>query len=378
MTRAMILSLLLGACGVTGAMSGRETSRVAYPNGLARFEFELRDGLPNGRGRAWYPNGALQSEGTYQDGARNGRFWFFTEDGELAYQAMFFNNSEVWRSSSPTEAPPAEWAAQLPDLSRPAQRAATRVEPDAEPRWARLDRTPQPYFSNLDRTSSLARLGLQVGVGDGTEVDFGSVIRLDAFLHYRFAKFGVYAQVSQSRLELPSGMDLSGHGSFELGGTYPRRLGTLGELSTRLGVLVPTGKDDSGTFLASAAGAAQRPADAAASIPSALAVRTGTSFTRTRDRLVLQVDAGIDWLLSTDERGFDALARINGGIGFGSRTGIVTFELDNSIRLGDPSKRLHALGLGGTVSLSRFWLSGCLSIAQTGDTSFSTSVGHDL
>ena len=376
--RLALLLCALAACGGGGIMSGRDTNRVAYPNGFARFEFELRDGLPNGRGRAWYPNGKLQSEGSYSDGARNGRFWFFTEDGAFDHQAMFFNNSEVWRSAVATEEPPADWGTQLPDLARPEPRVATRVEPVPIPAWAMRSRKPRAYFSNLDRTSSLARGGVQLGVGDAGMLDFGSVARFDAFGHFRFSKLGVYAQHSQTQLQLPNGMWLSGRRSLELGGTYLRTLSWIGDLSTRVGFLVPTGHDNSEGFVASSAGAAQRPTDAAGSIPSSVALRTGSSFTRITERMVVQVDLGIDWLFGSDDHGFDAMVRANGGVGFGSRTAIVTFELDNSVRLSDTSQRLHSIGMGGTVSYASFWLSACVSLAQTGHTSFSTSVGHDL
>lgn len=376
--RIALLVCALAGCGGSGIMSGRDTNRVAYPNGFARFEFELRDGLPNGRGRAWHPNGKLQSEGSYSDGARNGRFWFFTEEGAFDHQAMFFNNSEVWRSEVATEDPPSNWGDELPALARPEQRVATRVEPAPIPVWAMRSREPQAYFSNLDRTSSLSRAGVQLGVGDAGMLDFGSVARFDAFGHYRFSKLGVYAQHSQTQLQLPNGMWLSGRRSLEVGGTYLRKLARIGDLSTRVGLLVPTGHDNSDGFLASSAGAAQRPSDAAGSIPSSIALRTGSSLTRISERMVLQVDLGIDWVFGSNDHGFDAMVRANGGVGFGSRTAIVTFELDNSVRLSDTAQRLHSIGIGGTVSVAQFWLSACVSLAQTGHTSISTSVGHDL
>ncbi|MEO7094463.1 MAG: hypothetical protein ABI175_14505, partial [Polyangiales bacterium] len=276
-----------------------------------------------------------------------------------------------------TDEPPADWGTQLPDLARPEPSVATRVKPAPVPAWWARSREPLPYFSNLDRTS-IARGGVQLGVGDAGMLPFGSVARLDAFGHYRFSKLGIYAQVSQTQLQLPTGTWLSGRRSLELGGTYLRKVAPLGNLSTRVGLLVPTGNDDSEGFLASSAGAAQRPSDAAGSVPSSVALRTGTSLTRITERLVLQVDLGVDWLFGSDERGFDAMVRANGGVGFGTRTAILTFELDNSVRLSDTSQRLHSIGLGGTVSFARFWLSACVSLAQTGHTSFSTSVGHDL
>src|SRR5579863_332305 len=115
-----VLPLILIGCGASVVAQHSAIDRVAYPNGKARFEFELRDGIPNGRGRAWYENGKLASDGTYRDGARHGRFWLYHEDGTFLAQAVYANNAEVWRSADEHEQPPAEWSKLIMDSARPA------------------------------------------------------------------------------------------------------------------------------------------------------------------------------------------------------------------------------------------------------------------
>lgn len=375
-----LLLLALAACGHMVAVPDLRVDRVGYPGGKARFEFELRDGLPNGRGRAWHPNGKLAHDGTYQDGARHGRFWFFTEGGAFSHQAIYFNNALVWQSDEGSDEPPAEWTAGLPPHPRPraedAQEVATAADEEAT---SELDRhAPLPYFSTVDRTATLARAGVQVGVGDAAGLDFGSAVRVDVFTHYRLAHYGVFAQVSETRLSVAGGMTLAGRRTLELAGTYHRGLGRLGTLSTHAGLLTPIAHDDSPGLLASSAGAAQRPTDAVGAVASASAVRTGASLSWGRGLVVAQADVGIDWMLGASDHAFDALTRANVAVGLGTRATLLTLEFDNAMRLSDPAHRLHAVGVGATIAFPVLWISTCLSFAQTGTTSFMTSVGHDL
>ncbi|HEY4059052.1 MAG TPA: hypothetical protein VGM39_20695 [Kofleriaceae bacterium] len=367
------LVLVLTIAGLAHA----DTAIYAYPNGYKRFEFELRDGLPNGRGRAWYANGKLELVGTYVNGGRNGRFWFFTEDGAFDHQSVYFDNREVWSSSLENAEPPAQWMSHVANGPRPTREDATLVAAASIPEWARESVTPLPYFSNLDRTTSLARAGVQVGLGDENSFGFGAVKRLDAFANYRFTKFGAYGQFSETQVQV-NGMTVNGRRSGEVGGTYLHGLSRVGELSTRVGFLFPMGNDTDTGFVASSAGAAQRATDAAMSVPSSSALRMGTSFVRIDERLVIQADAGVDWLFGSDQRALDAMLRANIGLGLGNRKAIVTIEIDNAMLASDLGHDLHSIALGGTVTHARFWVSTCLSLAHTGATSLNTSVGYDL
>ncbi|MBA3455423.1 MAG: hypothetical protein H0T42_20190 [Deltaproteobacteria bacterium] len=370
-----VLGLVALVASVGCSAGTGNTHRVAYPNGYARFEFQLREGLPNGRGRVWYPSGALELVGTYVDGARHGRFWFFTESGAPAYQAIYFDNAEVWRSTDPDAEPPANWAVELARSEAvPTASKAERVESESAKSWLVRSPVPAPAFASLDRIT-IERGGVQVGVGGAETVDFGSVIRVDVFGHYRFSRFGAYAQLSQTQLAAQM-ETLAGRRTFELGGTGRRGL-LGGKITGRAGLLVPVGNDDTSGFVASTAGVAQRPADAASSFASSVSARTSASFVTTGERSVVQIDAGVDWLLGTETRAVDALVRANAGVGLGTRRAMLTIELSNTLRVAERT-RLHALVLGGTATFAKVWLGANVSITHEAAASVLTSVGYDL
>ena len=373
---ALALALALAACG--GAPAGPRVHRVAYPGGMARLEFTLRDGRPNGPGRAWHPNGALAHEGSYADGARQGRFWFYTDTGAFAYQAMFLDNTEVWRSDVATAEPPIEWSRELPSTPAPALVRATVVEAGPLPPWITQSRAPVPSFSTLDRITGPARAGVQLGVGSAPGLELGAVSRLDVFGHYRTGRVGVHGQLSGTLVQLPGAMRLTGRQTLEAGGSYRREVRTLDTLTGRAGLLVPVAQDDTRGFIASTAGAAQRASDAATAFPSSIAVRTSTSLTRVRDRVVLQADLGVDWLLGGEDGAFDALVRAGGGVGFGSRRALLTFEASSAVRASDPGRRIIAAAVGRTLAFARVWVTAGVSITQDGTPAILTTVGHDL
>ncbi|MBA3398140.1 MAG: hypothetical protein H0T89_36275 [Deltaproteobacteria bacterium] len=372
--RTMTLSVLalaeLAGCG--GAISSRPPAeRVAYPDGRARFEFELRDGIPNGKGKAWHRNGALASEGTYKDGARHGPFTFYSEEGTFVAQALYVDNLELWRSANKLEQPPAE---HLAALARSEPSEAMLVDTESE--WNDDRTAPRPYFSTLDRTTGPARAGAQVGVGTAGELGFGAATRLDVYGHYRIDRYGLFAQISETRLSVSDDMTLVGRLVSTLAGTYHRTL-DFATLSATGGLIVPLGNVDPAGSVASYAGAEQRPSDAAFAMPAPLTLRSAASLTATRGRLLVQADAGLDLPLGADQHAVDALGRANVGIGFGTRSTMLTAELDNTLRLSD-ARTFHAFALGGTVALPVLWISASFAFSFTGTTSFLGSVGRDL
>lgn len=372
-----ILALALVGCGAGLIAPRSATDRVAYPDGKARFEFELRDDVPNGRGRAWHPNGKLASDGTYQDGARHGRFWFYSEDGTFAAQAIYFDNAEVWRSTDEHAQPPEEWSKGMALTARRAASDATVVDSGPDLTWEDDRTTPRPYFSTLDRTTAPARAGAQVGVGDAKDLGFGAAMRLDVFGHYRIGAYGVFAQLTETHLALQNDMTLAGRRAAIVAGTYHRALGPT-MLSTTAGFIASIGNANTAGSVAGYAGAEQRPADAAIAIPAPFGVRSAASLTAAHGPFVAQIDAGIDWLLGGDEQGFDPLGRANVGVGLGSRATMLTAELDNSIHLSGSQTQFHALALGGTLTFPAVWISASLVFSFAGTTSLLGSVGHDL
>ena len=178
-------------------------------------------GLPNGRGRAWYPNGKLASDGTYQDGARHGQFWLYNDDGTFAAQALYVDNDEVWRSTDERQHPPEEPSKRFVLATRPPPTEATVVDTSPETPLEKY-RAPRPYFSTLDCTTAPARAGAQVGIGGATDLGFGAATRLDVFGHYRVGAYGVFAQLSETRLALGNDMTLGGRRAA----TSPARITT--------------------------------------------------------------------------------------------------------------------------------------------------------
>lgn len=319
----------------------------------------------------------LASEGRYVRGAKHGLFRYYDVYGKLDRQVLYRIDAEIWTATGPGATPPPELAAAV---SREADQH-TGADPATGFGLRALihrDPVPRPYFTSLDRTTSLTRFGLQLGLGGGSdEVDFGESRRAEVFGNYRVASYGVYAQLTGSMLELDSGNPVDGRRTLEVGGTHNRRA-LAGTLTPRLGLLVPVGADDVDGFLSAATSSFQRPTDAAGATTSTLAVRSGASWTRSIRRLAFQADAGFDWLAGGAGVPFDALARVNAGVGFGSRNAMLSLELSNTVRLSDPSERIHALGLGGTIWIGRVWLTTFASRGSESQSAITGAVGYGL
>jgi hypothetical protein len=369
--------LALALIGCATPQLGAGVDRVAYPDGKARFEFELRDGLPNGRGRSWYANGKLASDGTYRDGGREGRFWFYDDTGAFVGQGFYVDNAEVWHSADEHELPPAQWTKGAALAARAAPTDATSVDVEVEPDvpWA-PDKHLRPYFSTMDRTTAPARAGAQLGVGEAKDLGFGATTRFDVFGHYRIGTYGLFAQLTETRLALPGDMTLGGRRTATVAGTYHRRLGP-GTLSTTGGLLASVGNADAPGLVASAAGIDLRATDAAFAMPAPFGVRSGASYVAARGPFLVQADAGIDWLFGGDEHGFDPLGHANLGIGFGSHTTMVTAELANALRF-TGTQSYETVALGGTLVYASVWITASLGFSFSGTTSFLGSVGYDL
>lgn len=364
MSRLALLAataLLAVACAPSSAVH-----QTRYPDGRPQEEYGTRNGVRHGKARTWHAIGTIATEGTYIAGRREGTFTTFADDGSVLYRALFINDEEVWRSSDPTA---------QPDMQQVSIARRKVIDEALAPTTASV---PVPWFSSLDRTTSLSRVGLQMGLGGPDKLPFGSVKRTEIFGNYMRGRLGGYGQFSQTTLEAPSGLMFSGRQTLEGGATFRLPSTGLGTATSRVGVLVPIGNDNGDGFVASTAGSFQRPTDAASSVPSAVAIRTGANLTRVTRRFVLQGDAGIDWLVAGEPSALDALARANVGVGFGSRSALIHLELTNTISISDPSRRLHSIGFGGGIRIVKGWLSGVFSHCISGDTSLTAAVGYEL
>lgn len=368
MVRVAWVVLVIAACTPAPVTS---TRRVAYPDGKPHYEYELRDGIPHGPGRSWHANGERHAEGVWVNGVKHGDFTVFDERGAFAYNAHFFKGLEVWRSTDRAATPPPELLARLTASTDTPPQRGENFDP-ARPREPAISfEPPAPYFASMDRTTSISRIGMQVGVGDTTDLDLGAVRRYELFANYKLSELGVYGQVSQTTLTTED-TTLPGRRTLELGATYQ-----VASVSLRSGLLVGVGNETSDGYIASSAGAQQRPADAIASFPSSVALRTGGSFTRVSKPIVIQVDAGIDWILG-GPAAVDGLLRANGAIGVGVRSFLIGIELTNTIRVSDSDRRVHAAGLGGTFWMKHAWLNVLLSRSLDGSTVITGAVGYEL
>lgn len=360
--RAAVFALALAACGA----SSSGTVRASYPNGAPHWEYEQHDGLPNGTGRVWHENGTLRSEGPYMNGDKEGVFRYFDETGAFDHQALFIAGIERWRSDDPHAEPPSGVAHDLA--------AAGAKERERRDRWARWavshDPTPAPFFALLDRAAALSRAGADIGVGDVRRVEF--------FANYAFERYGFYAQYLETDLRPDSPMTAAGKRTIEAGATRRVQLGALGTLVARAGLLVPVANDDVNGFIGSSADAAVDPSDVAVSFPSSFAVRTSASLTRRRRYLVLEGDAGVDWVLDGQRAPVEPVLRANAGLGIGVRAGLVSLEISNAVLASDPSRRLTAVGVAGTAWLAGFWLTATAAESLDSQGQFSIGFGHEL
>ncbi|NVB77636.1 MAG: hypothetical protein HOV81_04515 [Kofleriaceae bacterium] len=374
------LFLLLFGVAACASTSPKPPTNV-HSNGQVRWEYKMVNGVPHGPGHVYYADGTLKSEGEYVNGVKHGLFKFYRPDGELEQQTYFYKNVAVWKSTDPNAEPPDELISGLTAFSgeppKIGDELGVKGDPNAPSSFRLSYDAPEPYFSSLDRTAGPNRLGVQFGAGTAGERPFGSVTRYEVFGSYRFADFGAYGSFAQSQFEVEPNMRLSGRQTLELGGTYQRPV-ALGPLSVRGGILFPISSDDADGYLASTAGAMQRATDAAQSFPSTVAVRTSASITHKRQRLVLQGDGGIDWLLGGPNSSLDALARLNAGVGLGFRSLMVGVEVANTLRMSEPSRHIHVMGVSGTFWINHMWVTGFAASSLDGETSVTGALGYEL
>lgn len=353
----------IAAVTLVACASSQATRRVRYPDGSVRWEYQTRNGVPDGASRTFHANGTLASQGRYVKGRKEGRFTYFDERGHLVREVVYRDNVVVSHTPDDGTTPPGRYTTR------------TIVEPDIGD-FLDGDRVPRPYFASVDRTTSLTRFGLQLGISDG-EPGFAASRRAEVFANYRISpRYGAYTQLAGSMLALDSGVQI-GRRTLEIGGTYHRPL-YRGDLSPRLGLLVPVGGDDMDGFVPAATSSFQRPTDAAASTTETVALRTGASWTRSLVGLAMQADAGLDWLAGASGSPLDALARANAAVGYGSQNAMLSLELSNTIRLSDPAERIHALGLGGTVWLRGYWFTAFVSRTTESHTAITAAIGYGL
>ncbi len=356
--RTAAVVILLAACGPSIS-----TERTTFPDGHLESQYTLQNGQRHGLARTWHSNRALESEGHYVNGKREGTFFYYHDDGTFSYQALFIRDEQVWRSMNRNDVPDRQ-AIVDEKFSRP---------PD--PTFSTA--TPIAYFTGLDRTAGQDRVGAQVGVGGPGDSSFGASRHLEAFGLYTPGAFGGYAQVAYTTLD----SDIGGVGSpvvIEGGSRYRRDVPDVGVVTARLGVLGNLGDRGSDSFIAAAAGSFHRPADAVASANADVAIRTSASIVHTTPLFVIQADLGVDGVFGQPSSTFDALGRLNLGLGFGAPWALAGVELTNTVVLSDVGRRMHGIGVGGAFRVGKVSVHGLVSRVYNSDTCLNLVVSHEL
>lgn len=367
--RRLLIAFLLAGCATAPA----GLKRYSYPDGNPHFEYEVRDGVPDGTGRVWYENGELRSEGTYVNGFKHGRFRFYSENGAFERQVMYWKDAEVWSSTDPHAEPSPELVTGLSAYAGTEIRK-TLSETDQTPRKFELstEPVPAPYFATLDSQTTLSRVGIEIGAG--------SLSRIALFGNYTLGRYAVYGRMTQANLSLSPEMNLSGRRTIEGGGSRAFELASIGTMVVHAGVLAPIGNDDQDGYIASSAAAFLRPADAAASFPSTGALRTGATLVRRMRYVVLQADTGGDAIIGGRDHPVDGLLRADVGAGVGFRAALVGVELTNALLLSDPSRSMSAAAVSGTIWFAGTWLTASAIHAFEGTytNAVAFAVGYEL
>ena len=373
---------LLGAVAflAAGACGGRASSlqRVNYPSGEPRWEYQTQGGVPHGASRTYHPNGRVRSMGEYNNGHKHGMFVNYRADGTIESKQFFWRNVQVWISDNPDASPPAELIAGLEKLTGTREAVARPAPHDDEPDSGGLSDLLEegplaPLFASLDRTTASSRFGVQLGTG-GSAAEGSTAERATLFGHYLLGSYGAFVQLDTSRLRTMTDT-IPGRSTLELAATHHRAVAG-GELSPRLGVVVPVANDDQAGHEAAAASSFQRPSDAVLSLPSTVAVRTAVSWSRAAHHWVLQGDGGIDWAAGGAGATLRPFGRANAAAGIGTRSAMATIELSNAVRLDAPSQRVHGLGVGGTLWLGGVWAAVLLARTTGAHTTLTAGAGY--
>jgi len=387
MTKVLMVSLvvILGGCA-----KAPSTHEVAYPNGTVRWRQTLVGGVPHGKSETFHPNGLLRSSGVYHRGSRRGHFVFFSEDGVIEKQVLYLDDEILWETADQNERPPAQLARFIRNHGE-GSRDVTEVESEPTASTVSLSNvlgaarrgltegSPSSQFAGLERVTGRNLLGFSAGAGGASTGN--SLTRLSLYGNYeirslRDNRIGLYADFATSRLATME-TSYEGRRSLELSMTH-RRPVLRGAISSRLGLLVPIGNDTQHGAAIAAASSIQRPTDSVAAMPSTVALRGGSSWSKSGEFWVVQGDAYLDIAAGGAQNSFHPLGRINAAIGLGGEDLMVGFESVNTLRLDDSADSVRSLGVSVLMRFSGVAVS--LLMARTGAslTSFTGGISHEI
>lgn len=351
--RSLVAAVALIMVGCSPPPTTQRT--LHYSTGEQRWRYDGVLGVPHGKSTTWHRNGAKRSVGRYWHGLQHGLFRYYDEQGAFERDVYFIAGEKVWESTVLDERPPAA-------LRKDARRAKPPRDVTETPfgKWVRKGRGPEPHFATLDRATSLDRVGVQVGWSVRSSEPRASVldretpelttVRAEVFGNYVIGRYSVYGQVATSTLAYPDGRDVRGKSTIELSTARHAELSGVGDLSARLGLMVPVSGDGLDSLVASADSAYQRPADGASAFSADATLRSSLTLANVYGNFVFQSDAGIDWLFggAGDQAPVGALARVNAAIGAGVGRFMITLELSNAMLLESGARPMRALATTAT------------------------------
>ncbi len=365
----VVAMFVLAGCGA----GDRGQRRATDPSGVF-WEYDVTNGIPNGRSRTYYPDGSLRTKSSFLMAEKHGLFTAYEPDGGGIERAYFWHDILVWRSRSIDALPPLELLESLialTDQESTRQRYGGRVLESKE-HFLGIDvGAPIASFSSTDRYALDGNVvGATLGLGGGglslratrRYTVYGQVAR---GANSGFLQFDTSSLDAASDTMLPT---VSGRQTAEVGGTHTW-FQRYGQLSSRLSLALPVSHDDANGNLASAAASSQRPGDAVMSVPGSVAVRASTSWLLQRRYWVTQTDIGLDVAADDAANESPVFGRLNAAAGFGVRSAMATIEFSSTTRLGAFEQHVFAFGAGARLSFMDVVVKGLL--ARTSD-GFST------
>lgn len=214
-----------------------------------------------------------------------------------------------------------------------------------------------PTFATMDRQDGQSAIGGALGwtFFDNDGPGDISTLRLDLYGHYvGDSGLGGYGIVPVSFLfvdDVPGLDDETGIGNVEGGALYVIPSG-MTDFVLRGGITLPTADDDEGAF-ANLLGGWPRLTDIALAFPETFWLRLSASPIFRTGQLVLRIDGGIDFAVSSDGEEPDPILRLNVGGGVDTGTFAILGELvtignvgdDDGIDDGEDEDFLHTLSL---------------------------------
>jgi hypothetical protein len=227
----------------------------------------------------------------------------------------------------------------LPLLAIPSVAAAQEVVP-VEPEVSAVFPTMGP-----DGAETSVGGQLMLMTGDGSTLK-----RIDVSGQMMSASgAGGYLTVGASSVE-----DEQSLGSIEAGAIYHHPTSS-GDLAVRVGLILPTGQDDSADFpLHMMSTLFSRPSDFLTGVPDTTSLRLAFTPSLRSGNLIARADVGLDFVIDTEGSGPDApFLHVDVGAGYQSGKAAALVEMSTMSYLDDTDERYHVIALTGEIGAGK-------------------------